>query len=136
MEKLLTGCFEHDPLYCKLIPDEEIRKRLLPELFACDLTEFYETCEIYSDSPEMNSLLVVSDETEPYNPLTYYLAEAWASLRTDEFLIKDPVEVHAGQGLPQLQMDGTAAPDRTDTHYLSGCKTGYAAPRPGCPAVR
>ena len=59
LEKLLTGCFEHDPLYCKLIPDEEIRKRLLPELFACDLTEFYETCEIYSDSPEMNSLLVV-----------------------------------------------------------------------------
>ena len=46
LEKLLTGCFEHDPLYCKLIPDEEIRKRLLPELFACDLTEFYETCEI------------------------------------------------------------------------------------------
>ena len=89
LEKLLTGCFEHDPLYCKLIPDEEIRKRLLPELFACDLTEFYETCEIYSDSPEMNSLLVVSDETEPYNPLTYYLAEAWASLRTDEFLIKE-----------------------------------------------
>ena len=26
LEKLLTGCFEHDPLYCKLIPDEEIRK--------------------------------------------------------------------------------------------------------------
>ena len=25
LEKLLTGCFEHDPLYCKLIPDEEIR---------------------------------------------------------------------------------------------------------------
>lgn len=67
LEELLTGCFEHDPLYCKLIPDEEIRRRLLPELFACDLTEFYETCEIYSDSPEMNSLLVVSDESEPYN---------------------------------------------------------------------
>ena len=37
----------------------------------------------------MNALLVVSDESEPYNPLTFYLAEAWAGLRTDEYLIKE-----------------------------------------------
>ena len=43
-------------------PEKETRERLLPELFKCDLTEFIETCEIYSDSEEMNSLLVVSDE--------------------------------------------------------------------------
>ena len=43
LEKLLTGCFEHDPLYCKLIPDEEI-EWLLPAVCHCDLTEFYETC--------------------------------------------------------------------------------------------
>ena len=48
MEELLTQCFARDPLYCKLIPDEEIRKRLLPELFKCDLSEFFETCQIYS----------------------------------------------------------------------------------------
>ena len=60
---------------------KETRERLLPELFKCDLTEFIETCEIYSDSEEMNSLLVVSDESEPYNPLTFYLTEAWASLK-------------------------------------------------------
>ena len=79
LEELLTQCFSNDPLYCKLIPDQETRERLMPELFECDLTEFFETCEIYSDSPEMNALVVVSDESEPYNPLTYYLAEAWAS---------------------------------------------------------
>ena len=54
------AAFCRDPLYCKLIPDENTRERLLPKLFACDLTEFFDTCEIYSDSPEMNSLLVVS----------------------------------------------------------------------------
>ena len=43
MEELLTQCFARDPLYCKLIPDEETRKRLLPELFKCDLSEFFET---------------------------------------------------------------------------------------------
>ena len=81
--------FSNDPLYCSLIPDQETRKRLLPELFQCDLTEFFETCEIYAESPSMNALLVVSDESEPYNPLIFYLTEAWASLRTDEYLIKE-----------------------------------------------
>ena len=33
--------------------------------------------------------MVVSDESEPYNPLTFYLTEAWASLKTDEYLIKE-----------------------------------------------
>ena len=30
LERLLTVCFAKDPLYCKLIPDEDTRKRLLP----------------------------------------------------------------------------------------------------------
>lgn len=89
LENLLVECFSSDPLYCSLIPDQETRKRLLPELFQCDLTEFFETCEIYAESPSMNALLVVSDESEPYNPLIFYLTEAWASLRTDEYLIKE-----------------------------------------------
>ena len=50
LEKLLTLCFAKDPLYCKLIPDEETRKRLMPELFQCDMTEFFETCEIFADT--------------------------------------------------------------------------------------
>ena len=75
LEKLLTACFREDPLYQKLIPDDEIRERLMPELFKCDLTEFYETCEIYADSKELNSLLVVSDEAEPYNLFKYYFTE-------------------------------------------------------------
>ena len=89
LEELLTQCFLSDPLYCKLIPDRETRIRLMPELFECDLEEFFETCEIYSDSQDMNALLVVSDESEPYNPFTYYLTEAWARIRTDVYLIKE-----------------------------------------------
>ena len=37
LRELLTECFEQDPLYTRLIPEEETRKRLLPELFECDL---------------------------------------------------------------------------------------------------
>ena len=62
VKELLTVCFAEDPLYCYLIPDEDTRKRLLPELFSCDLTEFYETCQIYADSSEINGVLIVSDE--------------------------------------------------------------------------
>lgn len=56
--------FSEDPLYHALIPDRDTRERLMPELFTCDLTEFFETCEIYADSSELNSILVVSDGTE------------------------------------------------------------------------
>ena len=89
LEKLLTACFREDPLYQKLIPDDEIRERLIPELFKCDLTEFYETCEIYADSKELNSLLVVSDEAEPYNLFKYYFTEIEAVLRTEGYLLKE-----------------------------------------------
>lgn len=89
LEKLLTRCFENDPLYCKLIPDEQLRKRLMPELFACDLSEFYETCEIYADSPGLNSVLVVSDEAESGNFFKHYLSEFIALMKTDSYLIKE-----------------------------------------------
>ena len=89
LEALLNKCFSLDPLYQELIPDEEIRKRLMPELFSCDMTEFYETCEIFADSKELNGVLVVSDEAEPYNLLKYYFSEVLASLRTDGYLIKE-----------------------------------------------
>lgn len=89
LQKMLVECFARDPLYETLIPDAETRKRLMPELFECDLNEFYETCEIFADSPELNGLLVVSDEAEEYDPVRFYLTETWASLKTDEYLIKE-----------------------------------------------
>ena len=89
LKELLTECFAGDPLYCRLIPDGETRSRLLPELFECDMEEFLETCEIYADSPDINGILVVDDESQPYNAFHYYLAEAAAVLKTDGYLIKE-----------------------------------------------
>lgn len=89
LQELLTECFAEDPLYLSLIPDEDTRKRLLPELFECDLTEFFETCEIYADSPDIKGILVISDCTESMNPIQYFLTEARASLKTDEYLVKE-----------------------------------------------
>lgn len=89
IEALLSKCFALDPLYKKLIPDETIRKRLMPKLFECDMTEFYENCEIFADSQQLNGILVVSDETEPYNLLKYYITEVQAALKTDGYLIKE-----------------------------------------------
>ena len=83
LKRILTVCFAEDPLYCTLIEDEETRERLLPELFESDLTEFFETCDIYSDSEELNSILVVSDETEHQNPIYHYLAQLRGTIRTD-----------------------------------------------------
>ncbi len=89
LNEILTKCFAEDPLYCRLIPEEDLRKRLLPELFQCDLEEMFATCEIFSDSPELNSILVVSDESEAYNHAIYNIVEFLANLKTDECLIKE-----------------------------------------------
>ena len=89
VEELLTSCFLEDPLYCKFIPDEKTRKRLLPELFKCDLEELFNSCQIYADSKELNGLIVVSDESEPYNVIKYFIDELIAVLKTDHYLIKE-----------------------------------------------
>lgn len=89
LELLLSKCFALDPLYQNLIPDEEIRKRLMPKLFECDLTELYETCEIFTDNEECHGMLVVSDETESYHLMKYYFTEVIAALKTDGYLIKE-----------------------------------------------
>lgn len=72
LNSLLTESFAKDPLYLNLIPQAEKRQKLLPELFSCDLDELFENCEIYADSPDLNGIIIVSDESEPYNPLKYY----------------------------------------------------------------
>ena len=70
LENLLTQCFREDPLYHSLIPNKDVRERLMPELFTCDLTEFFETCEIYADSSELN-----------WNPMSIYLKRILQKLR-------------------------------------------------------
>lgn len=91
LEKLLTECFRDDPLYRTLIPDPVMREKILPVLFRCDLEEFRHSCEIYADSPELNGLILVSDEDEPYNAVRYWFDEVLAELKTDGYLLmEDP----------------------------------------------
>ena len=132
LEKLLTVCFAQDPLYSHLIPDEDTRKRLLPELFHCDLEEMFATCEIFADSQELNGVLVVSDESEPYNFFQYYATELHAYLKTDEYLIKEDPSLKTfwnckRAGLFKFPLDRSASSGRAASHYLSGCKSGHAA---------
>lgn len=89
LSSLLTECFQQDPLYLQLIPQADKRKKLLPELFSCDLDELFENCEIYADSPDLNGVIIVSDETEPYNPLKYYAVELYYALKSGMYLIRD-----------------------------------------------
>ena len=36
----------------------------MPHLFSCDVTECFETCEVYADSEELKGILIVSDESD------------------------------------------------------------------------
>lgn len=89
LEEILTKCFANDPLYSALIPESELRMKLLPELFKCDIEEMFSTCEIFTDCEDINSILVVSDESEKYNHLLYFLEEAISEIKTDGCLIKE-----------------------------------------------
>lgn len=89
LDTLLTSCFKEDPLYRELIPNEEMRKRLLPELFSCDLNEFFDTCEIFADSPAINGIIVVSDQTKVSRLLKSFIYELLAQFRTDSYLIRE-----------------------------------------------
>ena len=93
LEEILNECFAADPLYCTLIPDPDVRRRLMPELFRCDMDEFFATCEVYADSPALHGLLVVSEEGER-SLHHFYLAHARAMLMTDAYLIKEDVSLH------------------------------------------
>lgn len=89
LEQLLSECFLNDPLYANLIPNKKTRKKLMPELFKCDLEEFFNSCEFYADSEDINGLIIVSDESEHYKTLRYYIDELIASIKTEGYLIKE-----------------------------------------------
>ena len=139
LEKLLNLCFAHDPLYETLIPNVEIRKKLMPELFHCDMDEFYETCEIFADSEELNSILVVSDEAEHINMFHFFLTESWATIHTDAFLIKEDPTLATFHNFIKggdYLLDRSAAPDTETSYYLSCSRSGNAAPWDRCETVR
>ena len=89
LKALLTECFEEDPLYCQLIPQRELRKKMLPDIFSCDLDDIFENCEVYADSKDVNGVIVVVDESEPYSKLKYYYSSFLYVLKTMRTLIKD-----------------------------------------------
>lgn len=133
--RILTVCFSEDPLYHALIPDRDTRERLMPELFTCDLTEFFETCEIYADSSELNSILVVSDGTEHeaalHNLMVDFFCPSENRWLSDQRGSKscDPAEIHPGKRLSEFQLDFPASYSRKASCDLSGSGAEDAASR-------
>lgn len=93
LKTLLAECFFNDPLYCELIPSEAKRKKMLPDIFNCEIEDLFENCEIYADSKDVNGIIVLTDETEEYNAFKYYLSELFYALKTGAHLIKDDLSL-------------------------------------------
>ena len=91
LKEILTVCFQNDPLYSTLIEDEATKKRLLPHLLECDITELFETCEVFADSPELKGVLILSDESDHRHAFYNYFVSLKESLITDGWLLhEDP----------------------------------------------
>lgn len=127
---LLTECFASDPLYQELIPDEQKRTRLLPELFRCDLDEMLENCEIYAVNEDIDGIVVVSDESEPYNPFKYFAEQLYSAIKTNAFLIRDDPSLETFfnflRGRDYLNSSWTQELDENRLHVI------YLAVRPSC----
>ena len=91
LKEILTVCFQNDPLYNTLIEDEATKERLLPHLLECDVTELFETCEVFADSPELKGVLILSDESDHRHAFYNYFVSLKESLITDGWLLhEDP----------------------------------------------
>lgn len=127
---LLTECFTNDPLYQELIPDEEKREKLLPELFRCDLDEMFEDCEIYANNENLEAIVVVSDETKPYNPFKYFADQLYSVIKTNSCLIRDDPSLETFfnflKGRDYLNSSWTEELDENRLHII------YLAVRPSC----
>ncbi len=87
--RILLESFRDDPLYRKLIPQEHLRDKALPEVFACDAGELLENDDALADSPDVNGLIIADDDSQPYNPLKFYSVETFYAWKTSLSLIKD-----------------------------------------------
>lgn len=130
LREILTICFKNDPLYSALIEDQETRERLMPHLFSCDVTECFETCEVYADSEELKESLVTDGWLIHEDPSTRtfwnfmlgkdYLNSAWtAQLHQTRrlhviYLAVDPAYQH--HGLAEMMMQEVI--DQAEEHGM------------------
>lgn len=130
LREILTICFKNDPLYSALIEDQETRERLMPHLFSCDVTECFETCEVYADSEELKGILVTDGWLIHEDPSTRtfwnfmlgkdYLNSAWtAQLHQTRrlhviYLAVDPAYQH--HGLAEMMMQEVI--DQAEEHGM------------------
>ena len=91
--RILLECFRDDPLYRKLIPEEHLRNKALPEVFACDAGELLENDDAFADGPDVNGLIIADDDSQPYNHLKFVSVETFYALKTNMSLIKDDISL-------------------------------------------
>ena len=86
--RTLTECFFEDPLYKVLIPERAQRSEILPEVFDCDANELVQYCDLYSESPDVNGLIMLEDPAERKG-VRKYLAERYFAYLTEQRLLED-----------------------------------------------
>ena len=62
---------------------------LLPHLLECDVTELFETCGVFADSPQLKGVLIPSDESDHRHAFYNYFVSLKESPITDGWLLHE-----------------------------------------------
>lgn len=72
---ILAESFKNDPLFNHLIPNENLRIKVLPKIFNSYFDTFFDYFDAYADSESLNGVLILYREDAEYNPKNYKLQE-------------------------------------------------------------
>lgn len=51
----------------------------------------FEDCEIYANNENLEAIVVVSDETKPYNPFKYFADQLYSVIKTNAVWYVEPI---------------------------------------------
>lgn len=130
LQKLLTVCFAYDPLYHALIPDDDTRERLLPELFPAIWRSFFTPVRSIPTAVNwtvfwwflMKQSIIISWSTASQRRRPCLPQMAGWSKRIPAWR---PSGISFRKGLPEFQLDGPASSDRTASCNLPGSDPGH-----------
>lgn len=89
--ELLSISFREDPLFINLIPDKDVRQKLVPLYFKRYLETMFPFAHAYADSERIDGVIIFYDDMDQMNRFSYFAAALRSGVLTAWDVVKcDP----------------------------------------------